>query len=177
MADSFSPRTIIIALLGLLLVGGALLLYLNLKGPEPVPSPPSPSSTPMSFRNDGMVRFLDPKGAVISEVTVEIARTPEAREQGLMGRTVMAEDQGMLFLFDRQEPQSFWMANTPLSLDIIFVNAAKHVVKIHENTQPYSERSLPSGAPSQYVVEVNGGYCARKGIKEGFSVDWTEQDQ
>jgi len=125
-----------------------------------------------TFRNDGHLKFL-PHGSNPSvEISIEIASTDEARTQGLMGRMNMREDQGMLFLFENEEERAFWMANTPLSLDIIFVNARKRIVKIHEATTPYSEQSLPSGSAAQFVVEVNANFCNRHGIVEGDLIDW-----
>ncbi len=76
----------------------------------------------------------------------------------------------MLFVFGSDGPRSFWMKNTPLPLDIIFINAAKRVVSIAANTTPYSLESLPSAGPAKYVLEVNGGFCARHGIAAGASV-------
>ena len=70
---------------------------------------------------------------------------------------------------------SFWMANTPLPLDIIYVNAAREVVTIQRNTVPYSEESVPSTRPATYVVEVNAGYADRHGIAEGDRVQWSRK--
>lgn len=124
------------------------------------------------FRHDGQVVFSSQAGSRIAEIEVEIADRDEARTQGLMGRTVLREHRGMLFLFNESEPRSFWMANTPLPLDILFVGDDFRIVKIHHNTRPFSEQSLESGAPARYVVEVNGGYCARHGISEGDRIEW-----
>lgn len=124
------------------------------------------------FREDAILTFMDENGQDITSVAVEIAETEEARTQGLMGRERMAESQGMLFIFPDEQFRSFWMANTPLPLDILFVNQADQIVTIQRNTVPYSEESIPSTAPARYVIEVNAGFCDRHGIREGNSVQW-----
>ncbi|MCZ7556595.1 MAG: DUF192 domain-containing protein [Bacteroidia bacterium] len=127
------------------------------------------------FRDDAALRFTDASGQNLVEISVEIAESEEARTQGLMGRTRMGERQGMLFLFPNEEYRSFWMANTPLPLDILYVNSALRIVTIRRNTVPFSEESIPSSAPAQYVIEVIAGFCARHGIVEGASVSWTRR--
>ena len=104
-------------------------------------------------------------------VDVEVADTAEKRNFGLMYRRKLPELQGMLFLFPREALLSFWMKNTPLSLDIIFINAAHTIVGIAENTTPFSRKPLPSGRPAQFVLEVNGGFCQRHGIVVGDRVE------
>ncbi len=118
------------------------------------------------------VDFLDEQGDTISTVRVAIADTPNKRNLGLMNVHELPDDGGMLFLFDEEEEQSFWMANTPLSLDIIYVSSDKEIVKIYHRTSPYSEQQLPSGEPAQYVVEVNGGYAREHDIREGMRIDF-----
>jgi len=84
----------------------------------------------------------------------------------------LGESKGMLFIFDDSQQRSFWMANTPLPLDIIFVNADYEIVRIHHNAQPFSEQNLPSGKPAKYVIETNGGYCVSHDIQEGMKVSF-----
>lgn len=91
-----------------------------------------------------------------------------------MFRRHMDSDKGMLFIFPVEELQSFWMRNTFIPLDIIFINAQKTIVKIHANTQTLSDQSYPSMQPSQYVVEVNGGFCSTHNIKEGDKISFME---
>lgn len=133
------------------------------------------SDTRQLWREDGMLDFLAPDGSARATIRVEIAENETSRTQGLMGRQTMAEDQGMLFIFPNEEFRSFWMANTPLPLDIIYVNAAREVVTIQRNTVPYSEESVPSTRPATYVVEVNAGYADRHGIVEGDRVQWSRK--
>ncbi len=105
-------------------------------------------------------------------VQVEIASTPEKRRYGLMYRKDMPEDHGMLFLFPRDTPQSFWMKNTVLSLDIVYINSARTIVHIAAHTTPFSETPIPSGQPAQFVLEVNAGFCERHGIVSGDQVEF-----
>jgi uncharacterized membrane protein (UPF0127 family) len=85
----------------------------------------------------------------------------------------MNEDEGMLFIFDAEERQSFWMKNTHIPLDIIFVNNEKTIVHIAENCEPYSLKPIPSFEYAKYVVEVNGGYARKHGIKVGSEIVFT----
>jgi uncharacterized membrane protein (UPF0127 family) len=115
---------------------------------------------------------IHPKHGESIHVSVEIADTPDKRSLGLMYRNHLPELHGMLFLFPREEPLSFWMKNTPLPLDIIFVNSAHAIVGIAQQTTPFSERPLPSGNPAQFVLEVNAGFCQRHSITVGDQVDF-----
>ena len=104
-------------------------------------------------------------------VSVEIVATPEKRSFGLMYRKDLPASHGMLFLFPREQPLSFWMKNTPLPLDIIFINSAYRVVGIAANTTPFSEELLPSSPPARFVLEVNAGFCQRHGVTVGSQVE------
>jgi len=102
--------------------------------------------------------------------TVEIADTPSKREMGLQYRRDLAADRGMIFLFPAESQQSFWMKNTPLPLDMIFINRERKIVGIVEQTAPFSLDPRSVGAPSQYVLEINGGLAKRHAIKAGDAV-------
>jgi uncharacterized membrane protein (UPF0127 family) len=102
--------------------------------------------------------------------TVEIADTAEEQRRGLMFRRSMADDAGMLFLYEDEEPLSYWMRNTYIPLDIIYINAEGRIVSLVRNAAPLSDRSLPSGAPAIAVLEVNGGTADRLGFGEGDEV-------
>jgi len=104
---------------------------------------------------------------------VEVADTQQKRSFGLMYRRDLPESHGMLFLFPREEPLSFWMKNTPLPLDIIFINAAHTIVSIAANTKPFSEKPHPSDGPAQFVLEVNGGFCQRHGVAVSDRVEFS----
>ena len=98
---------------------------------------------------------------------VEIADTPSKREMGLQYRHELAADRGMIFLFPAESQQSFWMKNTPLPLDMIFINRERKIVGIVEQTAPFSLDPRSVTAPSQYVLEINGGLATRHAIKAG----------
>ena len=101
---------------------------------------------------------------------VEIADTSSKREMGLQYRRDLAADRGMIFLFPAESQQSFWMKNTPLPLDMIFINRERKIVGIVEQTVPFSLDPRSVGAPSQYVLEINGGLAKRHAIKAGDAV-------
>jgi uncharacterized protein len=101
---------------------------------------------------------------------VEIANNDASRERGLMDRRYMAPDHGMLFEFDRAEPVAFWMKNTYIPLDMIFIAPSGVVTHIAANAEPLSERVIPSGGPSIAVLELNGGLAASIGLKVGDKV-------
>ena len=118
------------------------------------------------------VSFLTASGDTLSSVEVAVADNNAERNQGLMDVRNLPNSKGMLFIFEQNQPRSFWMANTPLPLDIIFVNADKEIVRIHHNTQPFSEKSFTSDEPAKYVVETNAGYCISHDIQEGMKVSF-----
>ena len=101
---------------------------------------------------------------------VEIADTPKAREVGLMFRKELADNAGMVFVFEAQYDQHFWMKNTYIPLDMIFIGDDLKVAGIIHRAAPETEKSLSVGKPSRYVLEVNGGLAQRAGIVEGAKV-------
>lgn len=111
-------------------------------------------------------------GSELAQLDIEFANTPEDIQQGLMYRRSMDEDKGMLFLMPDIDMQSFWMLNTYIPLDIIFVDAEKRIVNIAANTTPHSIDPVKSTGPAKYVLEVNAGYGQRKGLKAGDLLNW-----
>jgi uncharacterized membrane protein (UPF0127 family) len=103
-------------------------------------------------------------------VRVELARTAAEQRQGLMNRASLPEDAGMLFLFDESEDHSFWMMNTLIPLDMIFIGDDGRVVGIVERAEPLSTQPRGVGAPSRYVLEVNGGWARAHGVAKGDRV-------
>jgi hypothetical protein len=102
--------------------------------------------------------------------SVEIAATPATRERGLMYRRFMPVDRGMLFEFERDEPVAFWMKNTDIPLDMIFIARNGRVTRIAERAEPFSETPIPSGGPCAAVLELNGGVAAQIGLRAGDMV-------
>ena len=102
---------------------------------------------------------------------VEIANTPEARTKGLQHREHLDVDWGMWFEFEEDSQNPFWMKNTPLSLDILFIDSDFKVVDIVANAEPNSEELIVSASPFRYALEVGAGQAAEKGVKIGDAVE------
>ncbi|WP_238941469.1 DUF192 domain-containing protein [Jannaschia sp. Os4] len=98
--------------------------------------------------------------------TVEVARTPQEQAQGLMNRPAMATSRGMIFVYDAPRRTSFWMRDTLIPLDMIFVDETGTVVKVH-TAEPLDETPVPSEAPVVAVLEINGGLAETLGLGEG----------
>ena len=128
--------------------------------------------TVYDFQKEGELTFRNSTGEFLSKIDVEIADDEESRSTGLMYRAKMGEDQGMFFIFPYESYQSFWMRNTVLPLDIIFVNSRLEIVNIRKNAKPFDESSYSSEGVAQYVVEVNGGYTDRHNINSGDKIIW-----
>jgi hypothetical protein len=103
---------------------------------------------------------------------VQLALTPAQQEQGLMFRSKLAPDAGMLFDFGNTAPRGFWMKNTLIPLDMLFIGADGRIVDIHERAVPLSEAVILSAAPARAVLELNGGTVDRLGIKVGDRVSY-----
>ena len=111
-------------------------------------------------------------GAQRHDFRVEVARTGEEQAQGLMFRTEMGPDEGMLFPFDPPRMTSFWMKNTVLSLDLIFIDGEGRVINVAAHAVPYSEAPIRSEAPAAAVLELNAGRAAELGIAPGATISW-----
>ena len=98
---------------------------------------------------------------------LEIAETPKQREVGLMYRTSLAPDAGMLFDYHGEQPVAFWMQNTLIPLDMIFIGADGVVKNIHVNARPLDTTAIPSGVPVRFVLEIAGGRSVEIGLKSG----------
>ena len=121
-------------------------------------------------RDSGPVaRISSPRGSV--DVALEVADTPERQQRGLMYRNALAEDHGMLFVFDDDVDRTFWMKNTLIPLDMLFIAADGTVVGIHAEATPLSTATIAVGTPSRYVLEVTGGWAARHGVAPGARVE------
>lgn len=105
------------------------------------------------------------------DVRVELARSDEERARGLMYRRKLGVDDGMLFIFPNETVQAFWMKNTYIPLDMIFIKADGTIAGVVENATPETETPRTIGKPSRYVLEVNGGWAKRNGVKTGDRVE------
>ncbi|NUQ23646.1 MAG: DUF192 domain-containing protein [Saprospiraceae bacterium] len=127
-------------------------------------------SGPM-FTKEGALQFVEtPGGKVLQEIDIEIADDDMSRERGLMWRKSMEERQGMLFIMDEEDMLAFWMLNTYIALDLVFVNSDKEIVTIRKNAIPQQLDRIPSSRPALYVVEVVAGFCDKYGIREGHYI-------
>ncbi len=116
------------------------------------------------------MKIIDRDGVVLAEVQVEVVSTPDATARGLKYREEVPEGTGMFFVFPDQVVRSFWMQDTKVSLDILFIDKKGDIVGIRRKTEPFSEASISVGVPSKYVLEVPAGYCSKMGIHRGARV-------
>ena len=126
------------------------------------------------FKKEGELTINDTLGNSKIKIDLEIAETEYERQLGLMNRNTMEETQGMLFIFQVERMQSFWMRNTLIPLDILFINKNNEIVTIHKNTKVLSAQSYASTEPAIYVLEVNGGFTERQNIVKGDKIFWIE---
>lgn len=134
--------------------------------------PGKKSDNEFIFKKDGVLTFLDTTGHTMTKIDIQIANTDFDRQLGLMFRKSMSKNRGMLFIFPQESVQSFWMRNTYISLDMIFVNAAKQIITIHKNTKTLSDQSYRSTGLAKYVIEVDAGFSDKFDIKVGDKVNW-----
>jgi len=145
---------------------------------EQKPAPARPPVTDVTAEDYAMqplprghVRLKDAYGGV-HRVEVEIAATHEARTRGLMWRKELAAGKGMLFLFPQEQVQGFWMRNTLIPLDMLFISTDLRIVGVVSRAQPKSLQTRGVNAPSQYVLEVPGGWTEKVGVKAGSTVEF-----
>ena len=115
---------------------------------------------------------LSSKDGASIRAFVEVADTPDTQARGLMFRNHLDPDHGMVFLFDTEKDHSFWMKNTPIRLDMVFISRDGRIVGIHPNAEPFSLKPIGVGAPSRVVLEVNGGFAAAHGLAVGDHVTY-----
>lgn len=133
------------------------------------------ASTSIPWRVDGTLNFSR-GGESLGTIEIEIADTDSSRTRGLMQRVAIPDDWGMLFVFPNEEERGFWMANTPMALDLIFIDADSTIINVTRYVQPMSAETIPSEGPAQFVLEVEAGYSDSVGIVEGDAVSWTVSD-
>ena len=134
--------------------------------------PPPPSEPEVQFHIDGTLDIMR-AGQTLRTLEIEIADTDDKRERGMMERTAFPPDTGMLFLMEQERVQQFWMGNTPLSLDLIFIDADSQIVDISREAMPYSPEAIVSRVPALYVLEVPAGFADSQGLVEGDRVRWS----
>ena len=127
-------------------------------------------SSPILGQRMGQVEALSQKTGRSCIFTVEIAETKDERSRGLMFREALDPHAGMLFIFPDQDLRIFWMKNTKIPLDLIFMDDNKRIVHIHHNATPMSEANISSRVPARYVLEVNAGMANKCGLARGDKV-------
>ena len=127
----------------------------------------------ITFSNDGSITvYKQDTETAIKTFTVETAIGEYETQTGLMYRKELPRDCGMLFMFEDEEPRSFYMKNTEIELDILYIDASKKIVKIYRKAKPFDPSSLPSNTPVKYVLELGGAVSSSYGIIEGDRVEW-----
>lgn len=130
----------------------------------------------IEFKKEGELLLKKANDSIFKTIAIEIADDDYQTQTGLMYRDHMDEDNGMLFIFPEEEYKSFYMKNTKIALDIIYINADKTIVSFQKNAQPFSEASLPSNAPAQYVLEINAGLADEWQLEVGDKIEYTRVD-
>lgn len=165
------PHAAVLLLTGLALPACSAEPPANDAAGRPVAAPPAAARSglptiPLRIRSGGREHRFQ----------VELARTPEEQARGLMFRESLGADEGMLFPMEPPRPASFWMKNTLIPLDIIFIRPDGTIARIAHRTVPHSLESVQSGEPVSAVLELRGGRAAELGIEEGDRVSWTPGD-
>ena len=174
-----------IILIGVFLVFGIAYLIVTFSGPKKKKGGVDPSSKDLpgqykpeepKFKKEGELWVLNSMraGDTLGYFDIEIVDKDYEITQGLMYRKSMKKDRGMLFKFPDSRMRSFWMKNTHIPLDIIFIKTNGEIVNVQSNTRPFSEQSIPSTVPAQYVLEVNAGRALDLGWKPGDLIEWKE---
>jgi uncharacterized membrane protein (UPF0127 family) len=122
------------------------------------PPPAAPALTQLTISSQGTPKVT---------LSVEVVASNRGRQRGLMFRDHLEDGKGMLFVFDSEQEHPFWMKNTLIPLDIIFLDSNRQIVGIIHNATPKREDNLSVGIPSRFVLEVPGGYCNRTNIHRG----------
>jgi len=132
-------------------------------------------STEVSFKKEGELSILKGDSLKVGNIDIEIADNDYERQTGLMYRTKMEDNQGMLFIFEDEQPRSFFMKNTSIALDLLFIDSNNVIISNIENAAPMSEESLLSQGPAQYVLELNAGMIALWNLQNGDRIQFTKE--
>ncbi len=129
----------------------------------------------ITFSKEGELSILKKDtDSIIATLDIEIADDEYSTETGLMYRHSMDENQGMLFVFSDSQPRSFYMKNTEIPLDIIYIDADKKIESFQKNAKPFDSTSLPSEGATQYVLEVNAGLSDAWKLEKGDRIEFTK---
>lgn len=126
------------------------------------------------FKHEGNLSVLDSLKSPKITLEIEIADNDFEHQTGLMYRKKMKSNRGMLFVFNKSEMKSFYMKNTFIPLDIIFIDYNKQIINIAKNTKPLKEQSVYSEAPAYYVLEINAGMSDQWGLSKGDFINYNQ---
>ncbi|MFT0716054.1 DUF192 domain-containing protein [Flagellimonas lutimaris] len=128
----------------------------------------------ISFTKEGELTVMSTEtDSIKANFDIEIAETEYETQTGLMYRKSMKEDRGMLFIQPTESLQYFYMKNTEIPLDIIYINTGMKIVSFQKNAEPFNENTLPSNAPAKYVLEINAGLSDQLGLQVGDSISFS----
>ncbi|MEK9614192.1 MAG: DUF192 domain-containing protein [Flavobacteriaceae bacterium] len=128
----------------------------------------------VKFNKEAVLEIYDESEQLVIQYDVELADTPYERQTGLMYRTSMRSDQGMLFVFDQPALRSFYMKNTPLSLDLLFLNERLEIVSIYKDATPNDLSPISSQKDAKYVLELLSGEIKKWGLTLGMNINYTK---
>lgn len=132
----------------------------------------------VSFKKEGTLELKKAASdSVIKTIAIEIADDEYSTQTGLMYRTELETHHGMLFIFPNVQLRSFYMKNTKIPLDIIYIDESKTIVSFQKNAKPFDETSLPSEAPAKYVLEINAGLSDEWGLEVGDKISYTTTEE
>lgn len=160
----------------LILLLASLLLAAGCGGEEngESPSGSAPETTASAPDDSATVALIPSGGGERVELEVEIADEPAEQQRGLMERTELAEDAGMLFVFEQEQELSFWMKDTLIPLSVAYIDSDGRIVDI-QDMEPLDTTSHPSAEPARYALEVNQGFYEERGIEVGDTVEIPEE--
>lgn len=156
-------------LLTFIILGGFILSLSSCKEDKKVIK-----QTEVTFQKEGVLTIFKSIDSTQVKLDIEIADTDFDIQTGLMYRNSMDSKQGMLFVFDDVRERFFYMKNTKIPLDLIYINENKSIVSFQKNAKPFDESSLPSKFPAKYVLEINAGLIDNWSISLGDSIGYTK---
>ena len=128
----------------------------------------------IEFKHEGNLQIIDSIGTLKKDIQIEIADNDFEQQTGLMYRKQMDTNKGMLFIFNEIKVRSFYMKNTYISLDIIYIDTENTIINIANNAEPLNETSLFSDAPAKYVLEINAGLSEKWDVKKGDKISFSK---
>ena len=135
-------------------------------------------SIEVTFKKEGdLTLYKLVTDSIVAKINIEIADTDYDVQTGLMYRNSMKDNQGMLFVFPTMRERYFYMKNTRIALDLVYLDDKKSIVSFQENAQPFNEVQLPSTVPAQYVLEINAGLAAKWLLEIGDRMEYTDSQE